>query len=68
MNAKKCDRCGNYYERKGFNNGDLIITKYNFLSPDEQYDLCDNCLCELKKFMEGKKNDTGTNERKTVQG
>lgn len=59
--AKKCDRCGKYYDnneaiRQGITNiGDstIIAIKYvyhNNISV-ERFDLCDDCVQKLKDFM-----------------
>ena len=67
MNAKICDRCGAYYHNRTIKNNEFSIIINRFFDADERVDLCEDCLLELNKFMEGKKNDTGTNECKTVQ-
>ncbi len=63
-NAKKCDRCGKYYEKN--ETKPRIITDACFVSGlktlanipnatfnDEHFDLCDECLEEFYRFMDG---------------
>ena len=47
-NAKKCDRCGKYYDKN-----DHKIWLYT-ASPDARnaLDLCDECVTELKKWLD----------------
>lgn len=55
--AKKCDRCGKYYDYK--------TPRFEELNQEERYkkiresfDFCDDCLEEFKVFMkEGVNND-----------
>lgn len=56
--ARKCDRCGKFYERstvkwedyaaRGVACGFTINGRCNDIIP---YDLCDSCMNELKEFM-----------------
>lgn len=50
-NAKKCDRCGKYYDKN-----DRKMWLYN-ASPDARnaLDLCDECVTELKKWFDESK-------------
>lgn len=56
MNAKKCDRCGKFYEHY---NGDDIIMSHNFFKAvygKRTYDLCPECMEKLREwFKEGDK-------------
>ena len=67
-NAKKCDRCGSYYDR---NKGDKNINgcfvrgiRLETSGPYRILDLCDHCICDLYKFLELDKDDVerGLNE------
>lgn len=67
--ALKCDRCGTLYEiygsgRKGFNSV-AIISKDNFGTYDEveKYDLCPECMKEVLKIMNEKK-EKRTNDKR----
>ena len=51
--AKKCDRCGAYYE---FKNDFIRICDEKGYSMGS-YDLCPSCMNELKKFLRGKKDE-----------
>lgn len=60
MNAKKCDRCGAYYdENKMYKETNLIpgsvLIGMSLLCRDSrygnEYDLCDSCLTDLKEFL-----------------
>lgn len=47
-NAKKCDRCKQYYEEI-----DTTAMPYHIKALDtEPRDLCPNCLYELEEFMD----------------
>lgn len=55
MNAKKCDRCGVYYDKNintfGFENKPLtqvIAIHFATGTTSRHYDLCDDCM---KKFL-----------------
>ncbi len=65
MLIKKCDRCGHTYENNKYKvkQGDRsfdfieadILLDAGFTSGYKlSYDLCDNCVAELMKFLEGK--------------
>lgn len=63
-NAKKCDRCKNYYDEntkyktKGRLIGSIIsgvATTNRIYEKDKCYDLCDKCLTELFDFLENKR-------------
>ena len=58
MTAKKCDRCGTFYE-EGTNNKSGRFT-LNVISEDSYwshspYDICPSCLDELMKWFKNKK-------------
>lgn len=55
MNAKKCDRCGEYYTPTKIQFL-YTVNKYNHPYPDTEVDLCYNCSYELEKWIEGKAN------------
>lgn len=59
MKVKKCDRCGAIYEKnekcktKEVGNGivSTIVTVSERGLPDEEYDLCDECIEKLYDWM-----------------
>lgn len=59
MKVKKCDRCGAIYEKnekcktKAIRNGivSAIATISELGLPDEEYDLCDECIEKLYDWM-----------------
>lgn len=58
--AKKCDRCGNYYDRNLFRTekggtvrGIDVISANGTIRTC--FDLCDKCLCALSCFLENPK-------------
>lgn len=62
-NAKKCDRCGSYYDKNtkhrttgrvigGMISG--IQTETRLGEKDCSYDLCDDCITDLFEFLDGK--------------
>lgn len=62
--AKKCDRCGRFYETNSSHetvgriyNGIIggIATASRGGSADKWFDLCDDCILDLLKFMKGAK-------------
>ena len=56
MNAKKCDRCGDYYMP---NHTEYLyqVSKCNHPNPNTEVDLCYNCSYELEKWLEGEKHE-----------
>lgn len=52
-NAKKCDRCGKYYDKN-----DRKMWLYT-ANPDARnaLDLCDECVTELKKWFDESKDE-----------
>lgn len=64
--AKKCDRCGRYYDRNtkykanGHSNHNLdgVATTNTVGMVERSYDLCDECITEFfEQFLTGGKND-----------
>lgn len=59
MKVKKCDRCGAIYEKnekcKTKATGNGIVSTIATISereiPDEEYDLCDECIEKLYDWM-----------------
>ena len=53
--AKKCDRCGKYYDKctkKRYVNGCFVLgIKIYTSGPFRAYDLCEDCVEDLYKFM-----------------
>lgn len=56
--ARKCDRCGTFYERNSATTkGGTILIGVSFI--DKNYrsiadkDLCDECIAKFKRFMAG---------------
>lgn len=62
--ARKCDRCGSFYEKNTLHNttgrihgsilGGIALTDISGEN-DERYDLCDNCIVELFNFLNSDK-------------
>ena len=58
-NAKKCDRCGKFYELYNIANDDVkpnCVAAVNcdfkgIYTKDIMYDLCPECMTEFKKWM-----------------
>lgn len=69
-NAKKCDRCGSYYDSnteyklKCTLGGHAYIAGIGLMTANrnalESFDLCDACLSDFKEFMEAKKTECTT--------
>lgn len=51
--AKKCDRCGSYYDRIARPDSDYLLTKYT-KDASKLIDLCPECTKLLNLWMEGK--------------
>lgn len=51
-NAKKCDRCGAYYDPKE-ELGEVYGVTLNYGSEynNETYDLCDDCVAKIREFL-----------------
>lgn len=62
-NAKKCDRCGKYYDNNetyinGWRTTGLETISNSSGGFGGRYDLCDDCLKEfIEVFMKGEKDD-----------
>ena len=69
-NAKKCDRCGKFYDGNtrfpadqygllSLTNGDIYIESVMTMTTGgyhyKNYDLCDDCIEDFKKFINGRK-------------
>lgn len=61
--AKKCDRCGNYYDKNekhetvGRISGEVVVgigTIGRNGHMDKYFDLCDTCIGSFKKFTDGR--------------
>lgn len=59
-NAKKCDRCGGYYDKNMVTlpeKNTIVRTVYfetiNGYNSGTEYDLCDKCFTKLFKFLGG---------------
>ena len=50
MEAKKCDRCGAFFERNEYRSNFRLYVRGG-LYTDYPRDLCDDCAKELDKFM-----------------
>lgn len=58
--AKKCDRCGKYYDFNGNNNANGLVKVYRNSKSDitkvgPYIDLCDDCMSILNSFLDGDK-------------
>ena len=54
--AKKCDRCGNYYDGYGKNKQADSIGKFNSQvitrsDCDKRYDVCPACMKEFERWL-----------------
>lgn len=56
MNAKKCDRCGNFYDKPAVN-PEIRVTKQRPLCGEYYIDLCDECQKKLEEFLKGENNN-----------
>lgn len=62
-NAKKCDRCGKFYvfntKFPADQHGDIYIESVMTMTTGgyhyKNYDLCDDCIEDFKKFINGRK-------------
>ena len=57
MNAKKCDKCGGFYLPTAKEHDTIIIMKSIYSGPytdKKQYDLCPDCMDDLKKWLNHK--------------
>lgn len=66
MNAKKCDRCGAYYDKNkkhktfgrisgGVISGIWMVDRNG--TNERRFDLCDDCIGDLKEFLNIKEPD-----------
>lgn len=51
--AKKCDRCGEFFDKTGMTEM-AELNMRNGYSISRRYDLCDRCAEDLMKFMRNK--------------
>lgn len=64
MNAKKCDRCGKYYETENsvtiqYVYGQVKFVPFIGLCPEKTtYDLCADCAEEFQEWMNSLSDDT----------
>ena len=73
MNAKKCDRCGKYYDYYNFPihakevHGNCItiwnIMENGYESIAKKLDLCKSCMLKLEKFL-GMNNEAEKDDKK----
>ena len=56
MDAKKCDRCGAFYNPLAFGKAwRYSVVKDCHPYPEHKVDLCNNCRLELEMWLEGDK-------------
>ena len=46
--AKKCDRCGKYYDK---NDRKMWLYNYQGMCYDKPFDICSECLTELERWF-----------------
>ena len=56
MNAKKCDRCGKYYELNRESKTPNAISKFKedfcgFCNHTEKYDVCPKCMESFERWL-----------------
>lgn len=55
--AKKCDRCGRYYDKNETAHTGVRVIGIKIIRADDycaaKYDFCDECLGKLKNFIDG---------------
>jgi hypothetical protein len=69
--AKKCDRCGSFYDRGARSDSDFLLSKYcNSGRHDltRVIDLCPTCSSLLNLWMEGKAEIIGNEGYRPVCG
>lgn len=49
--AMKCDRCGEFFERRPSIYRKITVVKERFLDKELRYDLCPECEKTLAKWM-----------------
>lgn len=52
--ARKCDRCGCYFDYIDFTESRLTVVQTCLIAPDILKDLCPDCTEKLREFMEEK--------------
>lgn len=67
MDAKKCDRCGSFYQPEALGHGDIVVKKrikkhesmllndYHFV--DDDIDLCPGCTSYIKDWLTKKEKE-----------
>lgn len=50
MNAKKCDRCGRYYDKVNSKPPYTLFKTRTFIENTERIDLCDDCSNDLAEW------------------
>lgn len=66
MNAKKCDRCGNFFQPEDWRHGDIVVKKKrkeitgvifgDIYFIDDDIDLCPGCSAFIKNWLTNKEN------------
>lgn len=51
MRAKKCDRCGEFYELNCDNDIVVCVNDKSWPAKSKTYDLCPKCLEHLNKYL-----------------
>lgn len=52
--AKKCDRCGSYYDFVKGQPFSIMIFNYNEIANNKIFDLCPDCMAKLHNWIDGK--------------
>lgn len=63
--AKKCDRCGSFYDRMVRPDSDYLLSRYT-KDASKLIDLCPTCLTLLNLWMEGKADIIGIDTYRPV--
>lgn len=58
MDAKRCDRCGRFYNRDYYEHFKLI--SYKSIAFGQQLDLCKNCAKDFEKWLKKVRNNDET--------
>lgn len=66
MDAKRCDRCGTFYQLEAWKQGDIVVKKKkkenagvifnDFFFVDVSIDLCPGCSAYIKDWLTKKEN------------
>lgn len=66
MDAKKCDRCGTFYQPEDWRHGDIVVKKKrkeitgvifgDIYFIDDDIDLCPGCSAFIKNWLTNKEN------------